>query len=176
MSVRVYRNATFHTGVAGQRPVEALAVDGETVLAIGDEAMVRDAAAAPDDVIDLGGAVVLPGFYDAHIHTANLARELVSVDLRPARTPGRSISTRCRSRHHGGSGHWLLGGRWNSNTRAPPARPDRWALDTASGPRPAALSSVDGHTTRANTRAAAGWHRSAHPRPDRWRDRSRRHR
>ncbi|GAA4364535.1 hypothetical protein GCM10023166_08530 [Paeniglutamicibacter cryotolerans] len=32
--------------------------------------------------VDLGGATVLPGFTDSHIHTASLARALTEVNMR----------------------------------------------------------------------------------------------
>ncbi|MBB2994510.1 putative amidohydrolase YtcJ [Paeniglutamicibacter cryotolerans] len=32
--------------------------------------------------MDLGGATVLPGFTDSHIHTASLARALTEVNMR----------------------------------------------------------------------------------------------
>jgi predicted amidohydrolase YtcJ len=46
---------------------EAVAIDGESVVAVGTDAEVT--ALAPDArVIDLGGRVLLPGFNDAHCH------------------------------------------------------------------------------------------------------------
>jgi len=159
MQVRIYRRALIHTGVAGQQPAEALAVADGEVLAVGSATSVRDAARAatdgPVEEVDLEEAVVLPGFYDAHIHTANLARELVSVDLRSARTLSEALALVADHAATLTPGAWLTGGRWNHNLWAPPVQPDRWALDSVTGSRPAALASVDGHTTWVNSRALA---------------------
>ncbi|GAA1347770.1 putative amidohydrolase YtcJ [Arthrobacter roseus] len=50
---------------------------------------------------------------------------------------------------------WVFGGRWDFNTWDVPVLPNRQALDAATGGRPAALPSIDGHTFWANTAALA---------------------
>ncbi len=47
---------------------EAVAIRGNTIIAVGDEARVRGAAGDDVTVIDLGGRTMLPGFCDAHTH------------------------------------------------------------------------------------------------------------
>ena len=47
---------------------DALAVSGDRVLAIGDEAAVRAHEGPSTAVIDVSGAAILPGFNDAHCH------------------------------------------------------------------------------------------------------------
>ena len=41
---------------------------GERVLALGTEAECRSQASGAVDIVDVGGATVLPGFVDAHCH------------------------------------------------------------------------------------------------------------
>ena len=48
--------------------VEALAIRGTRILAVGSEADVRAAAGEGARIVDLGGKVMLPGFVDAHTH------------------------------------------------------------------------------------------------------------
>ena len=63
---------------------EAMAIKGDRILAVGDEATVRKAAGPEVTIVDLKGNVVLPGFIDAHIHplagAASQAFENVGVD------------------------------------------------------------------------------------------------
>ena len=62
-------NAIVHTVDPDNPTAEAFAYDDEgTIVAVGDEAEVRDAAGDEPTVIDAGGATVLPGFQDAHVH------------------------------------------------------------------------------------------------------------
>ncbi|MGW5263190.1 amidohydrolase [Microbispora sp. NPDC004025] len=153
MSIRVYRNAAIHTGTGGAPPAQAMAVDGETLLAVGTEAEVREAAGPGAELIDLDGAAVLPGLYDAHIHTAQYAQSLGAVDLRDVRSLDEALAAVAAHAARLRPGAWLFGGRWNSNTWNPPAQPDRYALDSVCPDLPVALPSVDGHTVWANSAA-----------------------
>ncbi|MGW5669689.1 amidohydrolase [Micromonospora sp. NPDC003776] len=153
MSIRVYRNAAIHTGDSGNPLAEAMAVDGDRLLAVGGESEVRAAAGHGAELIDLVGAAVLPGLYDAHIHTAQYAQSLGAVDLRGARGLDEALSMVAAHAARLAPGDWLFGGRWNSNTWDPPAQPDRYALDSVCPELPVALPSVDGHTVWANSAA-----------------------
>jgi predicted amidohydrolase YtcJ len=153
MSIRVYRNAAIHTGDGGSPPAQAMAVDDERLLAVGTEAEVREAAGPGAELIDLEGAAVLPGLYDAHIHTAQYAQSLDAVDLRDVRSLDDALARVAARAARLRPGAWLFGGRWNSNTWDPPAQPDRYALDSVCPELPVALPSVDGHTVWANSAA-----------------------
>jgi predicted amidohydrolase YtcJ len=153
MTIRIFRNAKIYTGDPGRPTVEALAVDGESIVAAGGEAEVRAAAGASTELVDLDGAAVLPGLYDAHIHTANYARGRSEVDLREARSLAEALAKIAEHAVRLAPGAWLFGGRWNSNVWDRPVQPDRHALDSVCPDRPAALPSVDGHTVWANSQA-----------------------
>ncbi|MEV4415168.1 amidohydrolase [Catellatospora sp. NPDC049609] len=153
MSIRVYRHGVIHTG-DGHRPlVQALAVRDGLVLAVGSEADVRAAAGATAELVDLDGAAVMPGLYDAHIHTAQYAHSLTTVDLAGTRSLAEALTRIADRAARLRPGQWLLGGRWNSNVWDPPVQPDRHALDAVCPGNPVALPTVDGHTTWANTAA-----------------------
>ncbi|MDP9842702.1 amidohydrolase [Streptosporangium lutulentum] len=153
MTIRIFRNARIHTGDPSRPTVQALAVDGETIVAAGSEAEVRAAAGAGAELVDLAGEAVLPGLYDAHIHTANYARALSEVDLRDAGSLEEALAKIAAHAVRLAPGAWLFGGRWNSNTWDRPVQPDRHALDSVCPDRPVALPSVDGHTVWANSQA-----------------------
>lgn len=155
MSRTLFRHDRIWTGTASDPWTDALLVEDGRVVAVGAEA--RDAVSAgtalTTAVVDLPGALVMPGLHDAHIHTAWLSRDLTSVDLREARSLEETLEL-VRAHAEGlPAGEWLHSGRWNHNRWADPRQPDRHALDTVSGDRVAALASIDGHTIWANSLA-----------------------
>lgn len=153
MSIRVYRHGVIHTGDDGNPRAQALAVQDGRILAIGSEADVRAVAGATAELADLDGAAVIPGVYDAHIHTAQYAHSLTAVDLAGTRSLAEALARVAGHAARLRTSEWLLGGRWNSNVWDPPVQPDRYALDAVCPANPVALPSVDGHTTWANSAA-----------------------
>ena len=69
------------TGDPSSPWTDALLVEDGRIISVGGDA--HDGGAA--EVIDLPGALVMPGLHDAHIHTEWVARDLAEVDLREAR-------------------------------------------------------------------------------------------
>ncbi|QDP97895.1 amidohydrolase [Microlunatus elymi] len=158
MTVRVFRNARIYTGDPSRPVATALAVEGERLVGVGDEAAVRESVGDAVELIDLDGACVLPGLDDAHIHTASLARDLSAVDLRGAASLREALDRIVAFLPRLPDGVWLSGGSWDFNRWDVPVQPDRRALDSVCPDRPAVLSSIDGHTLWLNTAAlrAAG--------------------
>lgn len=141
----------------GDRYGAMLVTDG-IVTVLGAPADLRAQAAPGTPEVELPGAIVLPGFHDAHIHTGNLAREINAPDLRGCATLDEAL-TRLREFQdtHSGTG-WVLGGRWDRNAWQGRPSPTRHHLDGIFGDRPVSLPSIDGHSAWANTAglAAAG--------------------
>ncbi|MEO7125658.1 MAG: amidohydrolase [Nakamurella sp.] len=133
--------------------VSALAVRGERIIAAGSAEECVTAAGPGARHVDLGGATVIPGLTDSHIHTSMYARDLVSVDLRKTKSLDIALDL---IRTHAATlepGAWLLGGRWDSNRWDVPVLPDRRSLDHAVPDRPAWLPTIDGHTAWVNSAA-----------------------
>ncbi len=153
MSTLVYRHGVIRTGDERRPLAQALAVRDGNILAIGAETDVRAAAGASAELIDLDGAAVIPGLYDAHIHTAQYAHGLTTVDLAGTRSLAEALALIAERAAHLRPGQWLLGGRWNSNVWDLPVQPDRYALDSVCPANPVALVTVDTHTTWVNSAA-----------------------
>ena len=64
----VYRQGTILTQEPDNPVVEALAYDGDELVAVGDERSVLARAGEGADIRSLDGATLLPGFIDAHHH------------------------------------------------------------------------------------------------------------
>jgi predicted amidohydrolase YtcJ len=152
VTVRVYRGARIYSGGRGA-PAQAMAVRAGRVVAIGTEADVRDAVGGPTELVDLDGACVVPGFYDAHIHTVGVTRSRSAVDLRGAGSLAEALDRITGFLPRLTPAAWLVGGRWDSNRWADPVQPDRRDLDAVCPDRPAFLQTVDGHTAWVNSAA-----------------------
>lgn len=63
-----YVNGRIWTGVSGAPPQTAFGTIGDRIAAVGDDARIRALAGRKTQVIDLGGAFVMPGFVDNHTH------------------------------------------------------------------------------------------------------------
>lgn len=66
--MKVLRGGRVVTCDGAGSVAEALAVEGGRVLAVGEEGDVRAAAGPDAEIVDLEGAVVLPGLIDTHPH------------------------------------------------------------------------------------------------------------
>ncbi|MCY0903662.1 amidohydrolase [Arthrobacter sp. H14-L1] len=152
---RLFVNARFHTLWAPEPQVQAVLTRGERIVAVGSREELSAHSIGGTETIDLDGATVIPGLTDAHIHTANLAREMAALDLRGTASLEEALE---RVRVYSDdlpAGSWVFGGRWDFNAWAVPVQPNRQALDAVTGSRPAALPSIDGHTVWANSAALA---------------------
>lgn len=145
-----WENGRF-LGLGGDPEVEQVAATDGRIVAVG-------AAAAdwhPRKVVDLGGAVVVPGLNDAHFHLSYYGRQLESLNLGPSRVTSldelyEAVAERARELP---AGSWVLGHGYYSLDLG--AHPDRRELDRRSGGRPVFLSHQCGHLAVANSAAFA---------------------
>lgn len=78
----VFKNARVQTMVAEDDVAEAVAVKGNEIVYVGDNAGVEEFVGDGTEVIDLGGAFLAPGFIDSHIHApGNWADKLFAICL-----------------------------------------------------------------------------------------------
>lgn len=77
-------NGKVWTENPAQPTAQAVALDGPTILAVGDDAAIRKLAGPGAQVVDLGGRLLLPGFNDSHVHFLVGGESLITVQLRTA--------------------------------------------------------------------------------------------
>lgn len=147
----LYRHPRIWTGDSATPWATGLLIDGEEIVAVGAQEVLQ-AYGGPSQVVDLPGALVIPGLHDAHIHSACLARDLTNLDLRAARSLPEALAI-CRQAREGVRGEWLFGSGWNVNAWGRASVFDRHTLDAVTYNRPTVLSSLDGHTMWVNSAA-----------------------
>lgn len=130
---------------------EAVAVDGEKIVAVGKTTELKEKYQASRE-IDLQGKFVTPGFNDAHIHFAGVGLALLQVDLNGSNTleeARRRIAAKVKETP---KGQWIVGRGWDHtlwNNRLP----TKQDLDDIAPENPVFLQRVDGHIAWANSKA-----------------------
>jgi predicted amidohydrolase YtcJ len=148
-------NARVFT-VERSRPwAEAVAVCADRIAAVGATDEIRRLAAPATRIVDAKGRLVVPGFNDSHVHLLDGAKELLSLNLRDARS---AEDMAARVRAYAATvpkGRWLLGGYWDHEAWPGHALPTRALMDAAAPDHPVFLQRLDGHMGVANSRALA---------------------
>ncbi|MDI2033808.1 amidohydrolase [Paenarthrobacter nitroguajacolicus] len=143
---------TIHTldGNPQHEPVQAVAVSGGTVTAVGSRADAQEWRQAGTRVVDLGSATLTPGLVDCHMHPVFGLDLTIGVDLSGAATLDEV--RRLLTAQAANDGDWLRG--WGLNPNAFGSVPlHRSVLDDVSGGKPALIRLFDGHSAVANSLA-----------------------
>lgn len=153
MSSTLFTNGRIHTLDPAASTAQALLVSDGRIVAVGDNEKVSAQAPSTVERTDLQGATVLPGFTDAHIHTASLARAMTEVSMAGTTSLEQALDRLIDVLPRYAPGAWIFGGWWDHNAWDVPVQPDRDCLDRLCPENPVALTSADGHTVWANTLA-----------------------
>ncbi|HEY7412720.1 MAG TPA: amidohydrolase [Vicinamibacteria bacterium] len=137
----------------GLPAASALAVRGERIVAVGDDAAVAGLAGPRTRVVDLRGRLVVPGFNDAHVHFLSGGASLLSVDLRRARDEGELALALGDHARKLPRGTWILEGNWDHEAWPSQALPTRQLVDPVTPEHPVFVQRLDGHMALANSLA-----------------------
>lgn len=149
----VLRGGVVYAADAARTRAQALAVRGGAIVAMGSDAEVNTRIGAHTRVIDLGGAMVLPGFHDAHVHPLDAGRTLLGCALQDEDTLARLLDAlaRCARRNPEG---WVVGRDFDLALFSE-GNPRREVLDAVLPDRLVIVLASDGHNSWANTKALA---------------------
>ncbi|MEO8706100.1 MAG: amidohydrolase [Kofleriaceae bacterium] len=131
----------------------AVALSGERIVAVGDDASVRALANAATRQIDLAGKTVTPGLIDSHCHLYGLGMDLENVSVRGLGSEAAVVEVIAKAATQRPAGEWLFGRGWDQNRWAGQQFPTKTALDAAVSDRPVVLRRVDGHAMWLNSKA-----------------------
>jgi predicted amidohydrolase YtcJ len=128
---------------------QAIAVRDGKVIAVGGNEVRNQFSAAR--VIDLRGRMLMPGFFDTHIHLAGHSRRYI--DLNDA-TSIKQLQDQIREKAKElGPGEWITGQGWDEYHFSEQRMPVRGDLDAAAPNNPVALTRAGGHSTVGNSKA-----------------------
>lgn len=128
----------------------AVAIHGDSILAVGDSAEIAALVGPATEVIR--GGLVAPGFADGHVHLLDGGLQLASVDLRDAATPEEFIRRIAAFATTLQPGEWILGGTWDHENWGGELPTRQW-IDSVTAENPVFVQRLDGHMALANTRA-----------------------
>jgi predicted amidohydrolase YtcJ len=136
---------------------EAVAVCQGRIVAVGTNAAILSQRGPATRVIDCRGAVIMPGFVDAHLHLRALAATFLGIDCRPHTV--RSLEAlQHLLRQQAGQvppGQWLVGYGYDEFGLAEQRHPTRWDLDAAAPQHPVRLAHRSRHAWVLNSLALA---------------------
>jgi len=147
-------NARVWTGDTTRPWAEALAVSGDHISAVGTSNEIREHIPPSARVIDAGGAMLTPGFIDAHVHFNDGGFALSSVQLRDARTRAEFIQRIATFARALPKGTWIRNGDWD-HTNWGGELPSRAWIDSVTPDNPVWINRLDGHMNLANSLALA---------------------
>ena len=138
------------------RPIQGhvVAVTGDRIAAVVPEAEAGALIGEGTRVIQLDGALLSPGFQDAHVHPIGAGVELLMCNLTEAESAAEAVATVKAYADANPDEAWILGGGWSMD-HYPGGAPVRALLDAVVPDRPVVLSSRDHHSVWANTAAIA---------------------
>lgn len=134
---------------------QAAVVSGETIVFAGGDEQAKKYIGPKTRVIELNGALVLPGLIDSHAHLHSLGEQLSFLSITGAssfKEIVRKVEERVKTAR---SGEWIVGGRWD-HTRWPGQNfPHHRTLSAVSPGNPVYLRRVDGNSAMVNAKALA---------------------
>ena len=116
-------NARVYTLDPSRPWVEAVAIAGSRIVAVGSTADVQKLTTAGTRVIDLKGAFASPGFNDAHVHIDSTGALLVGVNLLDVHEPKAFAARIKEAAGRLPKGAWITRGEWGAY--------EQWAAGSA---------------------------------------------
>ena len=157
----VLQNGTIVTVEAAQPEVQAIAIRGDVIVALGSVAQIAPYIGPGTRVIDLKGATAVPGLIDAHGHFNGIGQAKLGLELMPTTSWEQIVGMVGEAVKQAKPGDWIVGRGWHQEkwTRRPePAVegfPTHASLDRVSPDNPVILTHASGHATFANGKAMA---------------------
>jgi len=148
----VVTDARVWTGDPDMPWAEAVASDGEKIVAVGSNDDVAEWIGADTEVISVAGSMLVPGMIDTHVHFVTGGSGLASVQLRDAATPEEFVSRIGTFAETLEPGEWILNGNWDHENWGGELPRRDW-IDAVTPNNPVWINRLDGHMALANSLA-----------------------
>jgi len=138
---------------------EAIAVAGDTVLAVGTTAEINRYVGRATDVIDLAGQLAIPGFIESHAHFMNIGNAKLQLNLMNAANWDEIVAMVAAVAGDAPVGQLITGRGWHQEKwdKEPPGNveglPTHHTLSAVSPNNPVILGHASGHAAFANAKA-----------------------
>jgi predicted amidohydrolase YtcJ len=152
-------NGKIVTLEEGQPQVEALAVGGNRIAAVGTTEAMKRHIGQRTQVIDLAGRLVIPGFVEGHGHFNGVGLARMNLNLMSAKTWDEIVGMVERAAKTAKPGQWIYGRGWHQekwDVKPSPSVegfPTHESLSRVSPQNPVLLTHASGHATFANAKA-----------------------
>ena len=130
----------------------AFLVRDSYIIQTGSDEEILQEVTDEDEVIDLAGAFVTPGFADTHMHLLGYGMYLDSIRLDDARSI-EDIQTKVRRHVNDPERTWITAYGYNEDRFTQPERPTKQMLDDISRDKPIVLMRSCGHVMTVNSKA-----------------------
>jgi predicted amidohydrolase YtcJ len=147
---RIFLNGNIWTADDARPKVQALAVRGDKILAVGSNDEVKALAAPDTSIVDLRGRLMIPGFQDSHLHFPGASvNEIDFSGVETLKDFQQRLSEFAKSHP---SLPWITGGGWGYSA-FPNQAVDKKYIDAVISDRPVYVSERDGHMGLGNSKA-----------------------
>ncbi len=139
--------------------VEALAAKGGRIMALGTRADVEPYVGPGTEVIELEGALAVPGFIEAHGHFMGVGDARIQLDLTTAGDWQAIVDQVAAAVTRAAPGEWIRGRGWHQDKWAAAPEPSfegfpvHGSLSAVSPENPVLLTHASGHAVFANAKA-----------------------
>ena len=141
--------------------VQAIAVSGYRIAAVGDDAAIAARIGPRTEVIELRGRLALPGFIEGHGHFLALGRAQQILDLAGAASWDAIVEQVAVAVDGAEAGDWIFGRGWHQDKWLQPPQPNvegaplNDGLNAVAPDNPVYLGHASGHAAFANNAALA---------------------
>jgi predicted amidohydrolase YtcJ len=155
----VIRGGRIVTVDAAKPEAQALAAIGDTIVAVSSEQEIQKYVGPATKIVDLKGALAVPGLIDAHIHFTGVGEAARNLKLANAKSWDDIVRTVGDAAKKARPGEWILGRGWHQEkwSEVPSPNVDGFplheALSRVSPDNPVWLTHASGHAGFANALA-----------------------
>lgn len=155
----VLLNGTIATVDEARPTAQALAVRGDTIVAVGSNDEIKALAGPQTETIDLQGQFAMPGFIEGHGHFTGTGQAATQLKLAEAKTWDEIVAMVAAAAQKAQPGEWILGRGWHQEKwdTAPSPNVEGFplhdALSKAAPKNPVFLTHASGHASFANAKA-----------------------
>jgi len=155
----ILTNGRVATVDADKPTVEAVAVRGDRIEAVGTTREIKAYIGQKTEVIDLAGRFAMPGFIESHAHFTGVGAAKMQLELMKTRNWDEIVGLVAEAARKAKPGEWIVGRGWHQEkwdrklARTVEGFPTHELLSVAAPDNPVVLTHASGHATVANAKA-----------------------